>query len=75
MGILGNLVPYSKYHMYMVVANNRFESPHSNMVEFTTKEGGEYCSYNIIIYQNVQVYLLGSCRILSNISDAEPQVI
>jgi len=40
-GILSDLVPYSKYQMYMVVANNRFESQQSNMVEFTTKEGGE----------------------------------
>lgn len=40
-GILSDLVPYSKYKMFMVVANNRFESPPSNTVEFTTKEGGE----------------------------------
>ncbi|XP_038552390.1 neurofascin homolog (chicken) a isoform X3 [Micropterus salmoides] len=38
-GILSDLVPYSKYKMFMVVANNRFESPPSNTVEFTTKEG------------------------------------
>ncbi|TKS71165.1 Neurofascin Precursor [Collichthys lucidus] len=37
--ILGDLVPYSKYKIFMVVANNRFESPPSNTVEFTTKEG------------------------------------
>lgn len=40
-GILSDLVPYSKYKMFMVVANNRFESPASNTLEFTTKEGGE----------------------------------
>ncbi|XP_076606180.1 neurofascin homolog (chicken) a isoform X14 [Chaetodon auriga] len=38
-GILSDLVPFSKYKMFMVVANNRFESPPSNTVEFTTKEG------------------------------------
>ncbi|XP_030276505.1 neurofascin homolog (chicken) a isoform X18 [Sparus aurata] len=38
-GILSDLVPYSKYKMFMVVANSRFESPPSNTVEFTTKEG------------------------------------
>lgn len=34
-----DLVPYSKYKMYVVVANNKFEGPHSNVVEFQTKEG------------------------------------
>lgn len=44
-GILSGLVPFSKYKMFMVVANNHFESPPSNVVEFTTKEGGEnHCS-------------------------------
>ncbi|XP_076860253.1 neurofascin homolog (chicken) a isoform X15 [Brachyhypopomus gauderio] len=38
-GILTDLVPYSKYKMYMVVANNKFEGPQSNIVEFQTKEG------------------------------------
>uniref|UniRef100_A0A3P9GZ20 Neural cell adhesion molecule L1 n=1 Tax=Oryzias latipes TaxID=8090 RepID=A0A3P9GZ20_ORYLA len=38
-GILTGLVPFSKYKMSMVVANNRFEGPPSNMVEFTTREG------------------------------------
>lgn len=38
-GILMDLVPYSKYKMYMVVANNKFEGPHSITVEFQTKEG------------------------------------
>ncbi|XP_070693830.1 neurofascin homolog (chicken) a isoform X3 [Pempheris klunzingeri] len=38
-GILSDLVPHSKYKMFMVVANNRFEGPPSNTVEFTTKEG------------------------------------
>lgn len=39
--VLTDLVPYSKYKMFMVVANNRFESPPSNTVELNTKEGGE----------------------------------
>ncbi|XP_059185771.1 neurofascin homolog (chicken) a isoform X3 [Centropristis striata] len=38
-GILSDLVPFSKYKMFMVVANNAFEGPPSNTVEFTTKEG------------------------------------
>ncbi|XP_078105468.1 neurofascin homolog (chicken) a isoform X2 [Sander vitreus] len=38
-GILGDLVPYSKYKMFMVVANNLYEGPRSNTVEITTKEG------------------------------------
>ncbi|XP_046730801.1 neurofascin homolog (chicken) a isoform X23 [Silurus meridionalis] len=38
-GVLMDLVPYSKYKMYMVVANTKFEGPHSNTVEFQTKEG------------------------------------
>ncbi|XP_023181114.1 neurofascin isoform X5 [Xiphophorus maculatus] len=38
-GILKDLVPYSKYKMFMVVANSRFESLPSNNVEFTTAEG------------------------------------
>ena len=40
-GIVTDLVPYSRYKMLMVVANNGYEGPPSNMVEFTTKEGGE----------------------------------
>lgn len=40
-GTLSDLVPYSKYKMFMVVANNAFEGPPSNTVEITTKEGGE----------------------------------
>ncbi|KAM6928306.1 neurofascin homolog (chicken) a [Xenentodon cancila] len=38
-GILTNLVPFSTYKMFMVVANSRFEGPPSNKVEFSTKEG------------------------------------
>uniref|UniRef100_A0A8C9ZEC5 Neural cell adhesion molecule L1 n=1 Tax=Sander lucioperca TaxID=283035 RepID=A0A8C9ZEC5_SANLU len=38
-GILGDLVPYSKYKMFMVVANNLYEGPRSNTVEISTKEG------------------------------------
>ncbi|XP_077460099.1 neurofascin homolog (chicken) a isoform X13 [Stigmatopora argus] len=37
--ILSNLVPFSRYKMFMVVANNRYEGPPSNTVEFSTKEG------------------------------------
>uniref|UniRef100_A0A3Q2QSW4 Neural cell adhesion molecule L1 n=1 Tax=Fundulus heteroclitus TaxID=8078 RepID=A0A3Q2QSW4_FUNHE len=37
-GILKDLVPYSRYQMFMVVANNRFESPPSNNVIFITEE-------------------------------------
>ncbi|XP_068451046.1 neurofascin homolog (chicken) a isoform X19 [Clinocottus analis] len=38
-GILSDLVPYSKYKMFLVVANNDYEGPPSNTVEITTKEG------------------------------------
>ncbi|XP_041744412.1 neurofascin isoform X9 [Coregonus clupeaformis] len=38
-GILTDLQPYSHYRMSMVVANNRYEGPPSNNVEFHTKEG------------------------------------
>ncbi|XP_037303949.2 neurofascin homolog (chicken) a isoform X2 [Pungitius pungitius] len=38
-GILSDLVPYSRYKMFLVVANNLFESPPSNTVEVTTHEG------------------------------------
>ncbi|XP_051529177.1 neurofascin homolog (chicken) a isoform X12 [Myxocyprinus asiaticus] len=38
-GILTELFPYSKYKMYMVVANREYEGPQSNTVEFYTKEG------------------------------------
>ncbi|XP_061905814.1 neurofascin homolog (chicken) a isoform X11 [Entelurus aequoreus] len=37
--ILSSLVPFSRYKMFMVVANNRYEGPPSNTVEFSTKEG------------------------------------
>ncbi|XP_039550687.1 neurofascin homolog (chicken) a isoform X11 [Pimephales promelas] len=38
-GILTELFPYSKYKIYMVVANREYEGPQSNTVEFQTKEG------------------------------------
>uniref|UniRef100_A0A672YE28 Neurofascin homolog (chicken) a n=1 Tax=Sphaeramia orbicularis TaxID=375764 RepID=A0A672YE28_9TELE len=38
-GILSDLVPFSQYKMFMVVANSRYESPPSNTVAFSTKEG------------------------------------
>ncbi|XP_061687666.1 neurofascin homolog (chicken) a isoform X5 [Syngnathoides biaculeatus] len=37
--ILSELVPFSQYKMFMVVANNRYEGPPSKTVEFSTKEG------------------------------------
>nr|XP_057934885.1 neurofascin homolog (chicken) a isoform X10 [Doryrhamphus excisus] len=37
--ILSGLVPFSRYKMFMVVANTRYEGPSSNVVEFSTKEG------------------------------------
>ncbi|KAM3877649.1 neurofascin homolog (chicken) a [Diretmus argenteus] len=37
--ILGNLLPYSHYKMFMVAANSRYEGPPSDTVEFQTKEG------------------------------------
>ncbi|XP_037106768.1 neurofascin homolog (chicken) a isoform X16 [Syngnathus acus] len=38
-GILSDLVPFSRYKMFMVVANNGYQGPPSNTVEFSTKEG------------------------------------
>uniref|UniRef100_A0A673HXZ6 Neural cell adhesion molecule L1 n=1 Tax=Sinocyclocheilus rhinocerous TaxID=307959 RepID=A0A673HXZ6_9TELE len=38
-GTLIGLVPYSNYRMYIVVANNRYEGPPSNTIEFQTPEG------------------------------------
>lgn len=49
-GVLMDLVPYSKYKMYMVVANNQFEGPHSNIVEFQTKEGSRTCLHTYVIF-------------------------
>uniref|UniRef100_A0A8C6SL96 Neural cell adhesion molecule L1 n=1 Tax=Neogobius melanostomus TaxID=47308 RepID=A0A8C6SL96_9GOBI len=37
--VLLDLVPFSHYHMYLVVANSRYEGPPSNAVRFSTKEG------------------------------------
>lgn len=39
-GTLTGLIPYSNYKMYIVVANNRYEGPPSNTIEFQTLEGG-----------------------------------
>ncbi|KAJ0023980.1 hypothetical protein NQD34_003879, partial [Periophthalmus magnuspinnatus] len=39
LAVLTDLVPFSHYHMYMVVANSRHEGPPSNTVRFSTKEG------------------------------------
>nr|XP_015198158.1 PREDICTED: neurofascin isoform X5 [Lepisosteus oculatus] len=38
-GWLPNLIPYSNYKAYVVMANNRYEGPQSNVVDFQTKEG------------------------------------
>uniref|UniRef100_A0A674CJW2 Neural cell adhesion molecule L1 n=1 Tax=Salmo trutta TaxID=8032 RepID=A0A674CJW2_SALTR len=38
-GVLPGLIPYSNYKMYIVVANNRYEGPPSNTIEFSTPEG------------------------------------
>lgn len=38
-GIVTNLIPYSNYKMYIVVANNRYEGPPSNNIHFSTPEG------------------------------------
>lgn len=40
-GLLSELLPFSRYKMFMVVANTHYEGPPSNTAEFTTKEGGE----------------------------------
>ncbi|KAM3872001.1 neurofascin [Diretmus argenteus] len=37
--VLPGLLPYSNYKMYMVVANNRYEGPPSNTIQFSTTEG------------------------------------
>ncbi|KAJ8371340.1 hypothetical protein SKAU_G00113680 [Synaphobranchus kaupii] len=38
-GVVTDLMPYSNYKMYMVVANNRYEGPPSSTIEFQTTEG------------------------------------
>uniref|UniRef100_A0A3P8TMD6 Neural cell adhesion molecule L1 n=1 Tax=Amphiprion percula TaxID=161767 RepID=A0A3P8TMD6_AMPPE len=38
-GTVTNLIPYSNYKMYIVVANNRYEGPPSNSIHFSTPEG------------------------------------
>lgn len=53
--LLGELVPFSKYKMFMVVANTHYEGPPSNTVEFTTKEGGEDHTHQIP--KCLQIYL------------------
>lgn len=49
-GLLADLIPYSKYKMYMVVANKKYEGPDSNTVEFQTKEGGKTFLLGYIAY-------------------------
>lgn len=56
-GILSDLVPYSKYKMFMVVANSRFEGPPSNTVDFTTKEGGEERIYSFFALIIVTLFM------------------
>uniref|UniRef100_A0A3B4AIR3 Neurofascin n=1 Tax=Periophthalmus magnuspinnatus TaxID=409849 RepID=A0A3B4AIR3_9GOBI len=38
-GVLTDLIPYSNYKMYIVVANSRYEGPASNYIHFSTPEG------------------------------------
>uniref|UniRef100_A0A3Q2WRR5 Neurofascin n=1 Tax=Haplochromis burtoni TaxID=8153 RepID=A0A3Q2WRR5_HAPBU len=38
-GVLDELIPYSNYKMYIVVANSRYEGPQSNNIHFSTPEG------------------------------------
>ncbi|TNN73527.1 Neurofascin [Liparis tanakae] len=38
-GVLTELIPYSNYKLYLVVANNRFEGPAGNNIHFSTPEG------------------------------------
>ncbi|KAG7266805.1 hypothetical protein CRUP_033315 [Coryphaenoides rupestris] len=38
-GVLDGLFPYSNYKMHIVVANNRFDGPPSNTIQFSTPEG------------------------------------
>uniref|UniRef100_A0A667ZIU6 Neural cell adhesion molecule L1 n=1 Tax=Myripristis murdjan TaxID=586833 RepID=A0A667ZIU6_9TELE len=38
-GVLSDLFSYSNYKLYIVVANNRFEGPPSNTIQFSTPEG------------------------------------
>uniref|UniRef100_A0A8C8A588 Neurofascin n=1 Tax=Oryzias sinensis TaxID=183150 RepID=A0A8C8A588_9TELE len=38
-GVITDLIPYSNYKMYIVVANSRFEGPPSNNIHFSTPEG------------------------------------
>ncbi|KAG7221561.1 hypothetical protein INR49_017092 [Caranx melampygus] len=38
-GVVTELIPYSNYKMYIVVANNRYEGPPSNSIHFSTPEG------------------------------------
>ena len=40
-GVLSDLFAYSNYKMYIVVANNRYEGPPSNTIQFSTPEGGK----------------------------------
>lgn len=40
-GVVTGLFPYSNYKMYIVVANNRYEGPPSNNIQFSTPEGGK----------------------------------
>lgn len=39
-GVVTDLIPYSNYKMYIVVANRRYEGPPSNHIHFSTLEGG-----------------------------------
>lgn len=41
-GIVSQLFPYSNYKLEMVVVNGRGDGPRSEILEFTTPEGGRF---------------------------------
>lgn len=41
-GIVSRLFPYSNYKLEMVVVNGRGDGPRSEILEFTTPEGGRF---------------------------------
>lgn len=61
-GILTGLLPYSNYKMYIVVANNRFEGPPSNTIQFSTPEGGNQNHISEIMGYPLLPYLKSPSR-------------
>lgn len=56
-GVLDELIPYSNYKMYIVVANSRYEGPPSNNIHFSTPEGGKcYHFVNKTIILEISLY-------------------